>query len=124
KVVAPRPHRAVVLHHDAVRASAYGGRSSKITHHYRCAAVGICPISKLTLSVVTPCHHCPIHLHGQGMILPRSHPNGITDPDSLYRYIAGVCCAVAKLPLSVVTPIPYCPVSLQGNRMRFSRRNR
>ena len=51
------PDSAIILHCDAVRASAYGNRSAKIAHYYRRAAVRVSAISKLTTIVIAPSHH-------------------------------------------------------------------
>src|SRR5438477_649147 len=100
------------------------GHPSCTTDCNRDRTIRGCAIPKLPVSVVTPRHHCPIHLHRQAMVGTSRHTNGITHPDGLHCHVAVVGGVVAKLAVAVITPVPHGPISFQRHAMNVPSRYR
>ena len=118
-VCSKAPDGSIVLRDNAVSASTYGSSAGKIGYHYGRAAVRVGPIAQLTAGVLPPCHHSPIALNRQGVVLTCCNGNCVGDPGGLHSDKAVSCCPPAELAIGVIPPGPDRSIPSERNRMEL-----
>src|SRR3989304_2560365 len=76
-----------------------------------------CPISKLAVSIISPCPDTPIILHSKGGVVPCSNSSHTAKTAHLNRGVPVNPCPITELAGSIISPCPDPPIILHGKRM-------